>query len=45
MYIQRTAGLHLVLIVAAALGWSVSVMSGTVAAIQHSAADTITARA
>jgi hypothetical protein len=45
MYIQRKAGLHLVLIVAAALGCSVSVMSGTVAAIQFSAADTINARA
>ena len=45
MYIQRKAGLHLVLIVAAALGCSVSVMSGTVAAIQLSAADTINARA
>jgi hypothetical protein len=44
MYIQRKAGLHLVLIVAAALGCSVSVMSGTVAAIQYSAADTITAQ-
>jgi hypothetical protein len=45
MYIQRKAGLHLVLIVAAALGCSVSVMSGTVAAIQLSAADTIDVRA
>ena len=44
MYIQRKAGLHLVLIVAAALGCSVSVMSGAVAAIQYSAADTITAQ-
>jgi hypothetical protein len=45
MYIQRKAGLHLVLLVAAALGCSVSVMNGTVAAIQYSAADTIPGRA
>lgn len=35
---QRKAGLNLLLIVAAAFGCSVSVMSGTVAAIQYSAA-------
>lgn len=45
MTIQRKAGLHLVLIVAAALGCSVSLMSGTVAAIQYSAAPTTDARA
>ena len=38
MYNQRKAGLHLLLIVAAAIGCSASVMSGTVAAIQYSAA-------
>ena len=36
MDIQRKAGLHLLLIVAAALGCSASVLSGTVAAIQYS---------
>jgi hypothetical protein len=35
MDIQRKAGLHLLLIVAAALGCSASVLSGTVAAIQY----------
>jgi hypothetical protein len=45
MTIQRKAGLHLVLIVAAALGCSVSVMSGTVAAIQYSAAPAVSAQA
>lgn len=44
MTIQRKAGLHLVLIVAAALGCSVSVMSGTVAAIQYSAVPTSNAK-
>jgi hypothetical protein len=37
MYIQQKAGLHLVLVIAAALGCSASVLSGTVAAIQYSA--------
>jgi hypothetical protein len=41
MYIQQKAGLHLVLVVAAALGCSASVLSGTVAAIQYSAAEAI----
>ena len=45
MYIQRKAGLHLVLIVAAALGCSFSVMSGTVAAIQLCGAQAINAQA
>jgi hypothetical protein len=45
MDIQRKAGLHLLLIVAAALGCSVSVMSGTVAAIEQSAAQVAEARA
>ena len=45
MTIQRKAGLHLVLIVAAALGCSVSVMSGTVAALQYTAAEAIIAQA
>jgi hypothetical protein len=37
MDIQRKAGLNLLLIVAAALGCSLSLMSGTVAAIEYSA--------
>ena len=40
MDIQRKAGLHLLLIVAAALGCSASVLSGTVAAIQYTAIPT-----
>jgi hypothetical protein len=39
MDIQRKAGLHLLLIVAAALGCSASLLSGTVAAIQYTAHD------
>lgn len=45
MNVQRKAGLHLLLIVAAAIGCSASVMSGTVAAIQYSAAEAIAHRA
>jgi hypothetical protein len=41
MDIQRKAGLNLLLIVAAAIGCSVSVLSGTVAAIEYSAAEAI----
>lgn len=45
MDIQRKAGLHLLLIVAAALGCSASVLSGTVAALQLSAATAIAEQA
>jgi len=45
MDIHRKAGLHLLLIVAAALGCSASVLSGTVAAINYSAATAITEQA
>ncbi len=41
MYTHRKAGLHLLLIVAAAFGCSASVLSGTVAAIQYSAAPAV----
>jgi len=41
MDIQRKAGLNLLLIVAAAIGCSFSVMTGTVAAIEYSAAEAI----
>ena len=43
MYIHQKAGLHLLLIVAAALGCSASVLSGTLAAINYSAATAIAA--
>jgi hypothetical protein len=39
MDIRHKAGLHLLLIVAAALGCSASVLSGTVAAIQYAAVE------
>jgi hypothetical protein len=45
MDIQRKAGLHLLLIVAAALGCSASVLSGAVAAVQYSDAAPVTAEA
>jgi hypothetical protein len=47
MDIQRKAGLHLLLIVAAAIGCSASILSGTVAAVQYSgtAPATLDARA
>jgi hypothetical protein len=41
MLIQRKAGLHLLLTVAAAIGCSASVLSGTVAAIHYSAAPAV----
>ena len=45
MDIHRKAGLHLLLTVAAALGCSASVLSGTVAALQYSAATAVAAQA
>ena len=45
MDIHRKAGLHLLLTVAAALGCSASVLSGTVAALQYSAAAAVVERA
>lgn len=39
MDIRHKAGLHLFLIVAAALGCSASVLSGTVAAMEYAAAE------
>ena len=45
MSIHRKAGLHLLLIVAAALGCSASVLSGTVAALEMSAASAIAEQA
>ena len=45
MYSHRKAGLHLLLIVAAAFGCSVSVLSGTVAALQYSAASAVAEQA
>jgi hypothetical protein len=45
MTYQRRAGLHLLLSIVAALGCSASVLSGTVAAIHHSASTAIVDRA
>ena len=45
MLIQPKAGMHLLLIVAAALGCSASVLSGTVAALDYSASAAIAEQA